>query len=279
VNQQSLESLVRDLERLEEIVASWDEPQRLTVQALRHSVESIQREAFRRIIAEVKGTPEGMTALRRAVNDPWVFGVLQFHQLLRKPEPSVEERIEAALETVRPMLKSHEGDVALVAFVAPDEAQIRMLGTCNGCAFSDATVKLGVEKAILDAVPEVERVTVIKGVAPSHQAVDGSPFAVPWEDAGTVADVPEGSVIARELTRASVLLTRHQGDLKAYPNACAHLGMPLEMGEIADGVITCTYHGFQFLLETGECLTAPEIALPSFPVRVRDGRVEVQVTA
>ena len=274
-----LETLVRDLDRLEQIVASWDQTQQLTVQALREAVESIQKEAFRRIIAEVKQSPDGMAALREAVGDPWVYSVLQFHGLLKPPQPSVEERIEQALEAVRPRLKSHEGNVVLVAFVAPDEAQIRLTGTCNGCAFSDITVKLGVEKAIIEGVDEITKVTVIEGRAPaSADGVKGSPFAIPWEDAGPVTAVPAGGVIATELDKASVLLTQMGGEVKAYPNACAHLGMPLEMGEVSDGVITCSYHGFQFRLDTGECLTTPEIALPSYPVRVQAGRVQVQVT-
>ena len=92
----------------------------VVVQALREAVESIQKEAFRRIIAEVKQSPDGMAALREAVGDPWVYSVLQFHGLLKPPQPSVEERIEQALEAVRPRLKSHEGNVELVAFVAAE---------------------------------------------------------------------------------------------------------------------------------------------------------------
>ena len=88
-----------------------------------------------------------------------------------------------------------------------------------------------------------------------------------------------GLVGAVELARASVLLTRLAGEVKAYPNACAHLGMPLEMAEVSDGVLTCSYHGFRFRLDTGECLTAPEIALPSLAVRVERGRVQVRVTS
>lgn len=275
-----LEQLVGDLERLEAAVAGWEQGHQLTVTALRTTLEAIQKEAFRRLIAEVKQDPGGLAALRRAVDDPWVFNVLTFHELLRPPQPPVMQRIEAALDTVRPGLREHNGNVELVAFVEPDEAQIRMVGTCNGCAFSDVTVKLGVEKAILDAVPEVKRVTVIKGLAPAQSiSPDGSPFEIAWEDAGEAGTVPEGGVRSVELSQASVLLTQIGGEIHAYPNACSHLGMPLEMGEIRDGIITCTYHGFQFRLDTGECLTASEIGLPSYPVRVVGGRVKVQVTA
>ena len=60
-------------------------------------------------------------------------------------------------------------------------------------------------------------------------------------------------------------------------NVCAHLGMPLEMGEISNGVITCPYHGFQYLLETGECLTVPEVQLKVHAVRVVGEKVEVRL--
>lgn len=275
-----LESLVRDLDRLEQVVDGWAQEQQITVQALRSTVESIQAEAFRRLITHVKNDPGGLSALRRAVDDPFVFNVLNYHGLLAKPEPSVEERIEAALESVRPMLARHEGNVELVGFEPPGEALIRMVGSCDGCALSNITVKLGVEKAVLEGVTEVTKVTVVKGRAPASLTGDlTSPFATPWEDVGAEGDVPEGGVRAVELDAASVLLTRVGGEVKAYPNACAHLGMPLEMGRVEDGVITCSYHGFQFALSSGECLTAPEIALPSFPVRVESGRVQVQVSA
>lgn len=274
-----LEALVRDLDRLEEVVGSWEQGHQLTVAALRRTVEAIQKEAFRRIIAEVKQEPAGLAALRRAVDDPWVLNVLAFHELIAKPEPSVHERIELALDSVRPSLASHGGDVKLVAFVPPGEVRIRMVGSCDGCAFTDVTVKLGVEKALIEQVDEVQTVTVVKGTAPADRPSPGtSPFAVPWEDAGSVEAVPEGGVTATELDKLSVLLTSVAGEVKAYPNACAHLGMPLEMGEVRDGVLTCTYHGFQFRLDTGECLTAPEIGLPSLPVRIQDGRVQVRVT-
>lgn len=276
----SLEALVRDLERLEAIASGWSEEQRATAQAIRSTVEDIQAEAFRRLIRAVKQDPGGLTALREAVDDPWVFNVLSYHGLLKPPAPPVEVRVEEALASVRPTLAGHQGDVQLVAYLPPDEVRIRLLGTCDGCAFSTATVKLGIEKAIREAVPEIERVVVVKGLA-SERALhpDGSPFELPWWPTCAAKDVPEGGVLAVELEPASVLLTAASGEIKAYPNACPHLGMPLEMGEVRDGVITCTYHGFQFLLGTGECLTVPEIALPSYPVRVEQGQVLVQVAS
>ncbi|MEO0601746.1 MAG: NifU family protein [Myxococcota bacterium] len=269
--------LVRDLERLEEVVSSWPAEQQATVTALRRTVEDLQKGAFRQMIRVVRESPGGLPALRAAVDDPWVYNVLTYHGLLAKPEPSLHDRVEAALESVRPTLAGHEGGVTLVG-IEPPEVHIRLTGSCDGCAVSTLTVKLGIEKAVRDAASEIERVVVVDGVATRDGSPDKSPFEVPWADAMAEADVPEGGMVSVDLPRASVLLTKQQGSIKAYPNACPHLGMPLDTGELEDGILQCRYHGFRFVLQTGECITAPEVALPSYPVEVREGRVRVQVT-
>ena len=62
--------------------------------------------------------------------------------------------------------------------------------------------------------------------------------------------------------------------------ACAlgHLGLALDDGELAAGVLTCAHHGFQHDLATGACLTAPAVALTTYPARVIGTRVEVRLT-
>jgi nitrite reductase/ring-hydroxylating ferredoxin subunit/Fe-S cluster biogenesis protein NfuA len=284
----SFEELARDLERLEDITRAWDPAQQHTMQAIRETVEALSAEAFRRLIRRVKDAPGGIEALKGAVEDDWVRNLLSYHGILRKPAPSPEERVLAALARVRPTLAGHSGDVELIAVVSEREVHIRLTGSCDGCAFSDATVRMGIETEIKKELPTLEILKVVDGKPrdaaagtdlitlgkkPTH-----SPFERPWHDAGP-DDLREGVVRAVELPGTSVLLARVRGTMKAYPNACAHLGMPLDMGEIKDDVITCPYHGFRYMLETGECLTAPEIQLPVFPVKVERGRVLVQVVA
>nr|WP_275943129.1 NifU family protein [Pseudenhygromyxa sp. WMMC2535] len=233
-----------------------------------------------------------MAGLREAVDDPWVFNVLHYHGLLAAPGPSLVERVEAALASVRPMLAQHDGDVELVG-VEGDTAKVRLVGSCDGCAFQDATLRDGVEAAVLAAVPEITKVRLVVAEAPklvrlegrarmgsgsgSGAVIEASPFSRPWIDAGAAEAVREGEVVAVELDAASVLLTRHRGEIKAFPNACTHLGMPLEGGYVEDGVLTCPYHGFRYRLDSGECLTAPDVALVCYPARVEGERVQVQV--
>jgi nitrite reductase/ring-hydroxylating ferredoxin subunit len=56
------------------------------------------------------------------------------------------------------------------------------------------------------------------------------------------------------------------------------MGLSLDQGEIAGGLITCPHHGFQYALDSGECLTAPEVQLQPHAVRVVGDRIEVRRT-
>jgi len=281
-DERGFEQLAEDLDRLEAITATWPAEHKATVEAIRRTLEAIQAGAFRSLIRTIKEEPGGLEALKKAVGDEWVRGVLTFHGLLRRPEPSPEERVEQALASVRPMLAQHAGDVHLVEIVDGVEVRIRLEGSCDGCTHSDITVRQGIETAIKEALPEVERVKVVDGrrgdALVQLPGVGSSPFARPWQDAGP-ADLAEHQLRAVELAKISVLVTMHEGEPRAYRNACAHLGMPLDDGKVEQGILTCAYHGFQFLMESGECITPPTVPLPKFPARIEGGLSVVQVIA
>jgi Fe-S cluster biogenesis protein NfuA/nitrite reductase/ring-hydroxylating ferredoxin subunit len=217
--------------------------------------------------------------LRDAAADEVVYAVLRHHELLR---PSLQERVEAALESVRPQLAAHGGDVELVAIEPPGAVSVRLLGSCDGCSAAGLTMKAGVEKAIQERCPEIVQVRVVNGsLASKGSAVQFvSPFAaaeeVGWVPAVRLGEIPEGGVLPLTLAEHSLLLSRSGASVSCFENACAHLGMPLDAGEISGGVITCPHHGFRFALESGECLTVPEVQLQTHAVRVRGNDVEVR---
>jgi len=68
----------------------------------------------------------------------------------------MKEKVQAALETVRPALQNDGGDVELVG-VDEDSGKVtvRLTGACGGCPMSQMTLKNGVERVIKEAVPEV----------------------------------------------------------------------------------------------------------------------------
>jgi Fe-S cluster biogenesis protein NfuA/nitrite reductase/ring-hydroxylating ferredoxin subunit len=278
----SLAALRHDIEALEALVSSWDERERNAVAALERALDALHKEALTRMIRALKSSPAAAAALREVVADEVVYAVLRHHDILR---PSLQERVEAALVSVRPQLAAHGGDVELVAIDPPDVVSVRLLGSCDGCSAAGLTMKAGVEKAIVDQCPEVHQVRVVNGSLASSGASGAgvrfvSPFAAAerhgWVPATRLEDVPEGGVLALELEGHSLLLSRIGTSVSCFENACAHLGMPLDGGEISGGVITCPHHGFRFALESGECLTVPEVQLQTHAARVRGDEVEVR---
>ena len=67
----------------------------------------------------------------------------------------VATRVEQALESVRPYLGTHGGDVELLEVSDGGVVRLRLLGSCDGCASSSVTLKLAVEGAIEAAAPEI----------------------------------------------------------------------------------------------------------------------------
>lgn len=69
----------------------------------------------------------------------------------------LEDRIEAALDEVRPTILRDGGDVWLIRVDGP-VAYVQLIGACGGCPMSNQTLKGGIETAVRARCPEIERV-------------------------------------------------------------------------------------------------------------------------
>lgn len=156
----NLDELVTEISRYEAIISEWDETQRGVVVGLKRAIEDLHKEALTRLIKSVK--QESLPALQIAVKDEVVYGVLLYHELVKPPKPPLLQRVQAALEEVRPGLKSHNGDVELVAIKPPDIVEVRLIGTCSNCPASTLTLSQGVEQAIKTLCPEIATVIAVK---------------------------------------------------------------------------------------------------------------------
>ncbi|HZQ49816.1 MAG TPA: Rieske (2Fe-2S) protein [Candidatus Dormibacteraeota bacterium] len=98
-----------------------------------------------------------------------------------------------------------------------------------------------------------------------------------WKPVCRFTDVPDGLARAVEVDGRKILVRRAGMVVSAMENACAHLGGPLDEGEIADGVVTCPWHGSQFRLSDGGLIKGPS-CFPQLRLeaRVRDGIVEIR---
>jgi len=276
-NEPSFDALTGDIERLEAVTAHWDESQRAVAFAYRAAIDALHKAALRKLIGEVKTAPGALDALRKAATDPVLYGVLRYHGLI---QPSQQERLETALASVRPMLATHGGDVELVAFVPPDIVEVRFLGNCDGCSASTLTFVAGVKRAIEEHCPEIKQVRQVKGSGGlSATAKFTSPFVETgkWVFAIGLDAIPEGGIASVTVESAAFLFSQSSGLVSCFHDACAHLGLPISTGAIAEGRITCPHHGFQYDLTTGECVTASEVQLRPVPVRLAGGRVEIRL--
>jgi len=72
----------------------------------------------------------------------------------------MKEKVERALEKVRPLLQMDGGDVELVG-IEDGIVSVRLSGACSGCAMSQVTLSQGVEEAIREEVPEIKKVVAV----------------------------------------------------------------------------------------------------------------------
>lgn len=70
----------------------------------------------------------------------------------------LREKIEDALEKVRPALQADGGDVQFIDVDDDGVVTVKLTGACGGCPMSQMTLKMGIEKALKQSVPEVNRV-------------------------------------------------------------------------------------------------------------------------
>jgi Fe-S cluster biogenesis protein NfuA len=72
--------------------------------------------------------------------------------------PALRERIDKALDEIRPHLQADGGDIEIVEVTEDGQLVIRWLGNCQSCNMSEMTMRAGVEMTIQQRVPEIKSV-------------------------------------------------------------------------------------------------------------------------
>jgi nitrite reductase/ring-hydroxylating ferredoxin subunit/DMSO/TMAO reductase YedYZ heme-binding membrane subunit len=102
-----------------------------------------------------------------------------------------------------------------------------------------------------------------------------SPTDDGFVDTCAVADISENRARIICLSGERVAIFKYEGKISAVSNVCQHQNGPLGEGKIVFGCITCTWHGFQYVPETGASPPPFVEKVPTFNVRVKNGRVLV----
>jgi Fe-S cluster biogenesis protein NfuA len=74
---------------------------------------------------------------------------------------SLEEKVEIALNQIRPYLKSDGGDVRILEITDDKTLRLELLGACGSCSMSAMTFRGGIEDTIRREVPEILKVIAI----------------------------------------------------------------------------------------------------------------------
>ena len=75
---------------------------------------------------------------------------------------SITEKVNGAIEELRPFLNADGGDMELVEITDDPIVRVRLLGACSSCSMSMMTLKAGLEEAVKKAVPEIIAVEAVE---------------------------------------------------------------------------------------------------------------------
>jgi len=73
----------------------------------------------------------------------------------------MQERVEAALEKIRPSLQADGGDVELVEVTPEGVVKVRLTGACNGCPMRQMTLQMGIGRVLKEEIPEVKEIVAV----------------------------------------------------------------------------------------------------------------------
>jgi len=96
-----------------------------------------------------------------------------------------------------------------------------------------------------------------------------------WHDLMPLTSLAEGKPSRATLGEVPLLVVRDGDRVHVLADRCAHLSGPLSAGELADGCVTCPWHGSTFRLTDGSVARGPATApQPAFETRIRGGLVQ-----
>jgi Fe-S cluster biogenesis protein NfuA/nitrite reductase/ring-hydroxylating ferredoxin subunit len=280
-----VESLLEELEGLSDAVARERATQ--VVQALLE----LYGEGLERIVDVVAARDSDGAMAVSLADDPLVSHLLLLHGL--HPVP-IDQRVRGALESVRPYLESHGGNVELLS-VEEGVARLRLEGSCSGCPSSTMTLKLAIEKAIHEAAPDVDEVVADGAVTEGASApqllqleVIGASRAAhdsrgngDWVMAGGLPDLVPGTPLLKDVSGEPLMFIRQDTRLYAYRPECPSCGASLADATLERFDLTCVDCGNRYdVLRAGRCLDSPHVHLDPVPLLVDDaGLIKVALEA
>ncbi|OBF37759.1 hypothetical protein A5724_11385 [Mycobacterium sp. ACS1612] len=196
----------------------------------------------------------------------------------------VVRRVSDALDSVRPYLGSHGGDVSLLG-VEDGVVRLQFQGSCKSCPSSSVTLELAVEDAVRAAAPEI---TSIEVVAPETESATG---VIPaeallhrvhrnghrWQPVPELADLADGEVGGFRVAGVTALACRIGDDVFAYRDRCPSCFGAMAGAPLRGSVLHCPACGAGFDAVHAGAGVGGDSHLDPLPVLVRDGVLSMAV--
>ncbi len=295
----SPEELIQRIQDLQErLEATGEETTREVADQLVSAVVQMYGAGLERIVELLADAgPDGRAFADAMSQDGLVSTLLLIHDL--HPVP-LEDRVRAALDSVRPYMESHGGNVELLS-LRDGVATIHLRGSCSDCSASSVTLELAIKQALEEAAPDLEALEVL-GVAAQTTGGPGLPMlsggmpsaptgmelpvvmagpapAPAWVDVQSVAALADGTLTAVSVAGSDLVVANVDGTLLAYHDRCAACGAPLHAGLLSAGALACPECERSFFLpRAGRSLDDEDIQLQPVPLLRDEGRVKVALT-
>ncbi len=265
----------RLVERVQELQARFEEGGQSVARELADDLLSAVVQMYgaglERILAAL--SEQGLEGERIAgtlADDPLVATLLLIHDL---HPVGLEQRVQQALDSVRPYMESHGGNVELLS-LENAVARIHLQGSCSDCSASSVTLELAIKQALEEMAPDLEGLEV-EG---ANASTAGGSESV-WIDVDAVSDLGDGSLAAVNVAGRELLVANVDGSLLAYRDRCASCGAPMHDGLLLAGALSCPECARSFYLpRAGRSMDEDRMQLEPVPLLREDGRVKVALS-
>ena len=152
----------RQLARMEELIHALNEasdsPISRQARELMQLLLEMHAQGLERVLDFIHQDPmKGQQLIDRLADDPFISNLLVLHGL----HPlDLETRVRNALDSVKPRLGLHGGDIELIGVTEEGVVKLKLEGNCHGCPSSRVTLKTSIEEAIYAAAPDVTTLEV-----------------------------------------------------------------------------------------------------------------------
>lgn len=252
------------LQRVEELTAQVDQlPDPLARRMAGDLVGAIIEmygQGLTRVVEILDEDTDGAEEIkRRLADDGIVASLLLIHDLYPVP---ISERVNEALDGVRPYMESHGGNVELIS-LDDGVARIRLEGSCDGCPASSSTLELAIKTALDEAAPDLTGIEVegLEQDLLNPVIVTGTPLPMAGEGAvgpngassmpppsgasawhelnGEVDGLQEDQLVRVDVGGTPIVVAMVEGSLLAYLDSCPSCQGSIADGELDEGMLVC----------------------------------------